>query len=278
MLPSGSLVSRKFSMRMSASGCKARAMRPEMRIQLDADEVHARRVPCAMKVARAAARLQHSVASADAEPVERLVHGDDHGRRGVEGVEGGAFGRVVFRGREQGFELLAERLPAGVLVAAGDRVGKERQRHGAEAAETGQDLPFVVVAGRCSARSVAACGSRRGCRGPWLSRRWHGPVGGSASRRPRPRAEEEVTVERDRHGREKPWIPAFAAETDSLRAIEVFSARPDKFDLIITDYTMPNLTGMDLLEEVRRIRPDIPIILCTGFSERITPDSAKELV
>ena len=43
------------------------------------------------------------------------------------------------------------------------------------------------------------------------------------------------------------------AETDSLRALEVFSARPDEFDLIITDYTMPNLTGTDLAKEVRRI-------------------------
>jgi CheY-like chemotaxis protein len=68
-----------------------------------------------------------------------------------------------------------------------------------------------------------------------------------------------------------------AVETDSLRALEAFSARPDEFDLIITDYTMPNLTGMDLAKEVRRIRPDMPILLCTGFSENITPDSVKEL-
>ncbi len=67
------------------------------------------------------------------------------------------------------------------------------------------------------------------------------------------------------------------AETDSLRALRVFSARPYEFDLIITDYTMPNLTGMDLAREVRRLRPDIPILLCTGFSEKITPDSVKEL-
>jgi signal transduction histidine kinase/CheY-like chemotaxis protein len=66
------------------------------------------------------------------------------------------------------------------------------------------------------------------------------------------------------------------AEIDSLRAIEVFSAGPDNFDLIITDHTMPNLTGMDLAKKVRRIRPDMPIILCTGFSEKITPGSVKE--
>ncbi len=67
-----------------------------------------------------------------------------------------------------------------------------------------------------------------------------------------------------------------ATETDSLRALEVFSAGPDEFDLIITDYAMPNMTGMDLAKEVRRLRPDIPILLCTGFSEKITSDSVKE--
>jgi PAS domain S-box-containing protein len=67
------------------------------------------------------------------------------------------------------------------------------------------------------------------------------------------------------------------AETDSVLALEVFSAGPDDFDLIITDYTMPNLTGMDLVKEVRRIQPDMPVLLCTGFSEKITPDSVREL-
>jgi two-component SAPR family response regulator len=40
---------------------------------------------------------------------------------------------------------------------------------------------------------------------------------------------------------------------------------------------MPNLTGVDFAKAVRRIRPDMPILICTGFSERITPDSLKEL-
>jgi len=66
-------------------------------------------------------------------------------------------------------------------------------------------------------------------------------------------------------------------ETDSLRALEVFSAAPDEFDLIITDYTMPNLTGIDFANEVRRIRPDMPVMLCTGFSDKINPHSLKEL-
>ena len=66
-------------------------------------------------------------------------------------------------------------------------------------------------------------------------------------------------------------------ETDSLRALEIFRSRPGEFDLIITDYTMPNLTGIDLSKEIRRIRPDIPIILCTGFSEKVTEKGAMDL-
>ncbi len=56
--------------------------------------------------------------------------------------------------------------------------------------------------------------------------------------------------------------------TASLEALELFRARPDSFDLIITDLTMPNMTGTLLAKEVKRIRPDIPVILCTGFAER----------
>ena len=76
-------------------------------------------------------------------------------------VEGGAFGRVVFLGREQGFQLVAEGLPAGVLVAAGDRIGEERQGHGPEAAEAGEGLPLVGGGGRCS-RSIGLQGADGG--------------------------------------------------------------------------------------------------------------------
>jgi PAS domain S-box-containing protein len=65
--------------------------------------------------------------------------------------------------------------------------------------------------------------------------------------------------------------------TNSLRALEIFRSRPGEFDLIITDYTMPNLTGIDLSKEIRLIQPDIPIILCTGFSEKVTEKSAMDL-
>ncbi len=66
-------------------------------------------------------------------------------------------------------------------------------------------------------------------------------------------------------------------ETDSLRALEIFRSRSGEFDLIITDYTMPNLTGTDLSKEIRRIQPDMPIILCTGFSEKVTEKGAMDL-
>ncbi|MBW1767380.1 MAG: response regulator, partial [Deltaproteobacteria bacterium] len=65
--------------------------------------------------------------------------------------------------------------------------------------------------------------------------------------------------------------------TSSIEALEAFRADPYKFDLIITDMTMPNMTGDVLAEEIMAIRPDIPIMLCTGFSERITKENAKKI-
>jgi two-component system cell cycle sensor histidine kinase/response regulator CckA len=68
------------------------------------------------------------------------------------------------------------------------------------------------------------------------------------------------------------------ATTSSIKAMEIFRAKPDKFDLVITHQTMPNMTGATLAGELVRIRPGIPIILCTGFSDVITPEKAKALV
>ena len=97
---SGRRVSRKFSMRMSWPGWSARAMRPEM----VSSSTPMKRIPCGAryrKLPGAAARLQHGGVVGDAEAGQRLVHGADDGRGGVEGVEGGALGAVVFLGREQ---------------------------------------------------------------------------------------------------------------------------------------------------------------------------------
>jgi CheY-like chemotaxis protein len=63
--------------------------------------------------------------------------------------------------------------------------------------------------------------------------------------------------------------------TSSLEALELFRAQPDNFDLVITDLTMPNMTGDRLAKEIKQIRPDIPIIICTGFSSRIDTNSPE---
>ena len=67
-----------------------------------------------------------------------------------------------------------------------------------------------------------------------------------------------------------------AARTSSIEALEAFRAAPDKFDLVITDMTMPNMTGVQLSQKLLEIRPDIPIIICTGFSTKIDDEKAKE--
>jgi PAS domain S-box-containing protein len=65
--------------------------------------------------------------------------------------------------------------------------------------------------------------------------------------------------------------------TSSIEALELFRAKPDQFDLVITDMTMPNMTGDKLSRELMQIRPDIPIIICTGYSELISEEKAKEI-
>ncbi len=65
--------------------------------------------------------------------------------------------------------------------------------------------------------------------------------------------------------------------TSSIEALELFKSRPDQFDLVITDMTMPNLTGDRLAREIMAIRTDIPVILCTGFSEQISAESARDI-
>jgi PAS domain S-box-containing protein len=67
------------------------------------------------------------------------------------------------------------------------------------------------------------------------------------------------------------------ATTSSIEAIEIFRKEPDKFDMVVTDQTMPDMTGYDLAKELMGIRPDIPVILCTGFSETVSPEKAKDL-
>ncbi len=66
-------------------------------------------------------------------------------------------------------------------------------------------------------------------------------------------------------------------ETQSIEALKVFGEAPEYFDLVITDQTMPHMTGEVLSQELLRLRPDIPIILCTGYSPGMTPEKARDL-
>ena len=66
------------------------------------------------------------------------------------------------------------------------------------------------------------------------------------------------------------------ALTDATEALRLFSSDPSRFDLVVTDHTMPTFTGLYLVQEFLKIRPDIPIILCTGHSDVVSPEQAKE--
>jgi len=64
---------------------------------------------------------------------------------------------------------------------------------------------------------------------------------------------------------------------NSSDALKAFRARPESVDLVITDMTMPRMTGIDLAKEIFMIRPHTPMILCTGFSETMDEDKIKLL-
>lgn len=64
---------------------------------------------------------------------------------------------------------------------------------------------------------------------------------------------------------------------NSAEALELFNKAPDKFDIIITDQIMPDMTGTELAEEIMKVRDDIPIILTSGFSEVVKPEKMSEL-
>lgn len=63
----------------------------------------------------------------------------------------------------------------------------------------------------------------------------------------------------------------------SIQALETFMSDPNQFDLVITDQTMPGLTGTDLAQKILQIRPDLPIILCTGYSSQVSEEAAKTI-
>jgi CheY-like chemotaxis protein len=65
--------------------------------------------------------------------------------------------------------------------------------------------------------------------------------------------------------------------TRSSEALEMFQDSPDEFDLLLTDQTMPGMEGTALATEIKKIRPDMPVIICTGFNNSISPELAREI-
>jgi PAS domain S-box-containing protein len=63
--------------------------------------------------------------------------------------------------------------------------------------------------------------------------------------------------------------------TDSVQALQMFRERPREFDVIITDYSMPRMVGLDLSRALLQIRPDIPILMITGFVEELPPEVVR---
>ena len=61
----------------------------------------------------------------------------------------------------------------------------------------------------------------------------------------------------------------------SREALSLLKEDPSRFDLIITDQTMPEMTGIELAREILPLRADMPIIMCTGFSQLVDADKAK---
>jgi len=87
--------------------------------------------------------------------------------------------------------------------------------------------------------------------------------------------DEELLVEMNR-GRLEGLGYEVTTETDALRAFELFRGDPGRYDLVITDYTMPQMTGIELAREMLAIRPEIPILLCSGLDELISQEEVKE--
>jgi two-component system cell cycle sensor histidine kinase/response regulator CckA len=65
--------------------------------------------------------------------------------------------------------------------------------------------------------------------------------------------------------------------TNGKEALEAFLAEPERFDIVVTDLTMPGMTGLELARNIWQTRPEAPVILCTGYSQRIAEEEAREL-
>jgi len=67
------------------------------------------------------------------------------------------------------------------------------------------------------------------------------------------------------------------AKTNPSEALDLFRSQSDQFDLIITDYTMPQMVGTKLADECRQIRAELPVIICTGYSEKLTKEEPERV-
>jgi PAS domain S-box-containing protein len=61
-----------------------------------------------------------------------------------------------------------------------------------------------------------------------------------------------------------------------FEALEIFNSNPNYFDVVMTDQTMPYMTGLELSQEIRKIRPELPVILCTGYSKKVDEKGLRE--
>jgi DNA-binding NtrC family response regulator len=89
--------------------------------------------------------------------------------------------------------------------------------------------------------------------------------------------DEEFVISAEQQMLERYFGYKVTALTSSVEALEVFRAKPNHFGLVITDMIMPKMTGEILAKKLIALRPDIPIILCTGYSECIIKNKAEEI-
>jgi len=66
------------------------------------------------------------------------------------------------------------------------------------------------------------------------------------------------------------------AKNSSIEALETFQQAPDKFDMIITDQTIPHMSGYNIAKRILEIKPSAPVILCTGYSDTVSPEKAED--
>ncbi|VAX24676.1 hypothetical protein MNBD_NITROSPINAE01-75 [hydrothermal vent metagenome] len=67
------------------------------------------------------------------------------------------------------------------------------------------------------------------------------------------------------------------AVSNPCDALDLFKSAPESFDLVLTDQTMPSMTGVELAREVLRIRPNTPVVLCTGYSHTVNEEIARDM-